>query len=64
MNGLVQLSVKIPTEYKEVIMADSKALGIPAYKLVSAIVEDHIFRSAIDRKKIYLRKKNGNYKRK
>ena len=57
MEEMKTLRVEIPVGIKDVISADSKALGIPAYKLYIKILEEFIYRPALDRKKTYTRRK-------
>lgn len=56
------LHVSIPAMLKDVITADSKALGIPACKLYPKILEDFVYKTALERKKIYTRRKKRGSK--
>ena len=54
------LRIPIPVGIREVVKADSKALGIPGYLLYEKIIENFIYKSAAERKRIYLgRRKRG-----
>jgi len=53
LEELKALHVDIPIGIKELVSADSKALGISAYKLYIKILEDFIHKPAAERKKIY-----------
>jgi len=54
------LHVDIPIGIKDLVSADSKALGIPAYKLYRKILEDFIRKPAAERKKIYTIKRRAS----
>ena len=59
MEELSTLRIDIPVYIKDIIKADSQALGLPAYKLYIKILEDFIRKTATDRKTIYIRRRRG-----
>lgn len=65
MEEMKPLRVDMPVRIKELITADSKALGITAKQLYIQILEDFVRKKASERKSIYMRRiKFGNTTRK
>ena len=60
LEELKTLQVVVPARIKELVKADSQALGISASKLYVKILEDFIRKDAPKRKSIYIRRYRGS----